>query len=295
MSARDFSLLLTLAAVWGSSFLLMRIATPAFGPFGLVLVRLGLGVLVLVPMLLLRRAPGQFQAHAKPIAIAAFFNSALPFSLLAYSTLKLSAGVTAVLNATTPVIAALLGAAFLNQKLRAAQWSGFALTFLGVTILSSDKFSAVGTEALPAFAASMLAACSYAIGAHYTRAHLRDVPPLISSVGTLGAGTLMLLPCAAMTWPRGTIGAMPWISAALLGVICTGVAYLLYFRLIARIGATRTAAVTVIVPVFAAAWGALILDEPLTTSIVTGAAIVLTGSFLALQPRPPIPATNPEN
>jgi drug/metabolite transporter (DMT)-like permease len=282
LKSRDLGLLLLLAAIWGGSFLLMRIAVPGLGPVAVAAMRVAFAALFLLPLMAGRGELPHLQNRWWPLTVAGFWNSALPFCLLAYSASKLTAGVTAVLNSTTPVMTALIGALFLKQKLRITQWFGLGLSIAGVILLSKSRLRWNGEEGVLPLLTSFGAATSYAIGAHYSRTHLAGLPAIPASGGTLSLATLMLLPLAIFTWPATPITVKLWLAGALLGVLCTGVAYICYFRLIATIGATGASCVTVIVPVFAILWGRLILGEKLTFLTAIGAIIVLIGSTLTL-------------
>lgn len=259
----------------------MRMAAPELGPVTVAFMRVALGTLFLLPLMAARNELSHLRRDWLSLSVAAFWNSAFPFCLLAYSASKLSAGLTAVLNSTTPVMAAVIGAIFLRQQLRFSQWAGLVLCLGGVSLLSRERMGNGKMEILPLLCSFGAATC-YAIGAHYSRARLKGVPAIAASGGTLVIATIMILPLAVFQWPEKSISAKVWVAGVLLGVVCTGIAYILYFRLLSTIGATRASTVTVIVPVFAIFWGGLILQEKLTPLMMAGTVVVLAGSFLTL-------------
>jgi drug/metabolite transporter (DMT)-like permease len=197
-----------------------------------------------------------------------------------------TAGFAAILNAITPMWTALIGWAWLRQPVRPLQWLGLALGIAGVVVLvwGRSGLSLGGAEVplAPAIVAALFATAAYGLAANYTRARLADLSPLVIATGSqIGAAAVLLLP-ALLTWPDAMPDARAWLAALALGIACTGLAYLLYFRLIARVGAMRAASVTFLIPLFATAWGALFLGEALTLQMLAGGAVVLAGTALAL-------------
>ncbi len=287
MKPRDLTDLLLLAALWGASFLFMRIAAPAFGPVALVEVRIAIAAVLLVGLLALRGELAQLRQQApSKLLLLGLVNSALPFVLLTFATLHVTAGFAAILNATTPLWTALIAWAWLRQPIRAPQWLGLAIGLAGVTILVWGKASfapdasQLGTTL--ALLAALAATACYGLSANYTRSRLTGMPPLALAAGSQIAAALLLAVPAAMRWPATLPGPLAWISAAVLGIACTALAYLLYFRLLARVGAVAASAVTFLIPVFASGWGALFLAEAVTLQMLAGGAVILAGTALAL-------------
>ena len=286
MRTRDLTDLLLLAALWGASFLFMRIAAPAFGPIALVEVRVVVAALFLGALLALRGQLRALRGRPAHLAVLGVLNSALPFVLLNYAVLHVTAGFAAILNATTPLWTALIGWLWLRNAIRPLQWLGLAIGLAGVVVLVWGKASftpsatQVGTTL--ALAAALVATCAYGLSAHYTRRYLDGVPALVVATGSqLSAAVVLLLP-ALVTWPATPPSALAWTSAAVLGVACTGLAYLLYFRLLTRIGAVGASAVTFLIPAFASGWGALFLDEAVTLQMIAGGGVILAGTALVL-------------
>lgn len=285
MRGRDAVDLLLLAAIWGSSFLFIRIAAPAFGPLALVEVRMASGALVLLPMLAAGVGLKSLRRHARPIALISVINFAVPFVLVTYALLTLTAADASMLNGTVPMWTALIAALWFGERVRASQWIGLAVGALGVVVLVGDKvdFSpGGGRRETIAVGAALLGMFFYGLSANVARRTLGGVPPMATATGSQIGAAILLAPLAALTWPEQTPSAGPWAAALVLGVLCTGLAHLLFFRLIERVGAMRAANVTYLIPLFATLWGTIFLGEPLTLRLLVGGAIVLTGTALAL-------------
>jgi drug/metabolite transporter (DMT)-like permease len=290
MKARDLSALLLLAAIWGASFLFMRAAAPEFGAFALVFVRVGLASLVLLPLLFWQGQWPMLRQHWRAIAVVGLLNSALPFILFTVAALALNAGLMAIFNATTPLWTAVVAWLWLGHRPAAQRALGLAIGFGGVVFLAAGKASLLpgehGVSPAAAIAACLGAALLYGVASNYTQKRLPGVPALALSVGSmLSATAVMALPALA-TWPAVTPGATAWGAAVLLAVLCSGVAYILYFGLIARLGPSGASSVTFLIPLFAVLWGALWLDERPTTAMWVGGAVILAGTALATMVRP---------
>lgn len=295
MTRRDLTDLVLLAAIWGASFLFMRIAAPAFGPVALVEVRMAVGGLFLLPLLALRGGLPALRTHGRRIALVGVLNSTLPFLLITYAMLTLTAAMGSVLNATVPMWTALVASVWLGDQPRRLQWLGMAVGAAGVLVLVGDRLdfnpSGAGWTETVAIGAALLGMFLYGVSANVARQTLAGVPTLATATGSQLAAAVLLAPAAALLWPAQQIPATAWAAAIVLGLLCTGFAYVLYFRLIDRIGATRSANVTYLIPLFATVWGTTFLAEPLTPRLLAGGAIVLAGTALALgvAPRLPLP------
>ncbi|WP_341502277.1 DMT family transporter [Gallaecimonas sp. GXIMD4217] len=280
MPRRYLPELLLLAAVWGASFLFMRVSAPAFGPVPLIAIRVGVAALVLLPVLLWRRQGRAMLAQTKPLVVVGLVNSALPFSLFAFATLYLSAGLTAIVNSTAPLWTALVAFALWHERLSARRLLGILIGLGGMCILVWDKLGM--SDALWAIGAGVLASLCYGFGANYTKRYLPGVPALVTTVGSQITATLMLLPLAVWLWPTASIPSQAWLAAIALGVLCTGLAYLLFFRLINHVGPGNAVMVTFLIPIFGAFWGNLFLDEPVTLTMVLGGAVILFGTAYSM-------------
>lgn len=277
-SLADAASLLFLAAIWGGSFLFMRVAAPQFGPLALIEVRVAIAALFLLSVSLWRGEARALLRDTGPLVLLGAFNSALPFVLFAYATLSLPAGFASVLNATVPLFVALIGAVWLGERFGPRRVVGLALGFAGVVALVWPKLGA--TDERLAVAAGLAASVSYAVCGHYTKRRFARVSPLAIATGSQIAAALLLAPLAAWHLPATLPDARAWFAVVALGVLCTAVAYLVYFRLVARVDATHASVVTYLVPVFGIAWGALFLGEVVTLAMLVGAAVVLAGVVL---------------
>ena len=281
MKPRDLTDLLLLAALWGGSFLFMRYAAPAFGAAPLMWIRVAIASACLLPLLLASGQGRELVSRAGVMTVMGVANSALPFVLIAWATLSITAGLAAILNATTPIFTAIVAALWLRERLTAVRLVGLALGLAGVVVLAADKADFKPGGSGWALLASLAAAVSYGFAANYARRHVTGVPALVNATGSQVAATVVLAPFAWWLWPGRTPGLLAWGAALALGVGCTALAYLLYFRLLARVGPARAVTVTYLVPLFATVWGALLLDEAFTLRMAVGGAIVLAGTALA--------------
>lgn len=281
--SRDKYELLVLAAVWGGSFICMRIAVPEFGPSALMFLRVGLAALVVVPLVALRgRNLMLVLRHWRPMLLVGAFNMALPFLSYAYAGETLNAGFLAVANASTPICAAIVGRVWLKDKLSPMRILGLLISMAGILVLVWDKldFSSGGTglAALAAIAPSLL----YGIGTNATKRYLSGMDPLVTTSGNMLMASLILLPLAVWNWPTQPVSIGAWSATLVLALICTGAAYALFFRLVATMGPTGATSVTFLVPVFGMVWGLLLLGEPITARVLLGAGIILAGTALVM-------------
>lgn len=261
-----------LGAIWGASFLFMRVAAPEFGPAALVELRLALGAIVLMPFLWKARASFPLRLWPKLVLIGAI-NSAVPFLLFAWGAERAPAGVGAICNAMTVLFTALVGAMFFGERIGLARSITLAIGFAGVVVLASGRIA--GAEIGPAVLAGSAAALLYGIGINLVRRHLTGLPATAVAPATLLCGAILLLPFGIAQWPAHAPSAHAWLSVALLGVMCTGIAYVMYYRLIARIGPARTSTVTYLVPLFGVAWAWALLGEAPTLRMLVAGGLIL--------------------
>jgi drug/metabolite transporter (DMT)-like permease len=289
MRRADLVDLFVLAALWGASFLFMRVAVPQFGPLAMAGVRVAGASLLLLALLGWRGELGLLRQHAKPLFIVGVTNSALPFALFGYAALHLSAGLSAIFNASTPLFGALIAWAWLHDRLTPWRVAGLGIGFIGVAGLAWSKAGSVHGGPAWAVAACLAAPVLYGFSASFTKRHLAGVPALAQATGSQVFATVALAVPAALAWPATPPDAQAWLMLALLAVLCTGLAYVLYFRLIRNVGPARAIAVTFLIPAFAVLWGALFLGESITLPMLLGCVVILVGTALAtgLLPRPP--------
>lgn len=278
----DFVLL---AAVWGSSFLFMRIAVVDFGAIPTALLRAAIGALALLPVLLLRGGSAALLPHWKPVFAAGVLNASIPSAGLAYALLSLTTGMTSIINATVPLFGALIAWLWLSQRPSKLALLGLAAGFVGVAGLAwhtaGVKVGANGVSNVLAMLSAAAGAASGAFSALFARRYLLGVPPVALAAGSqMGASLGLLLP-ALLLWPAHTPGAMAWLGVAAAGVVCTGVGYLLFFRVVERAGPARALSVTFVMPLFAMAYGYVLLGEDVTAQMLGCAALIIGGTALS--------------
>jgi len=280
MSKRDLCDLLLLGAIWGASFLFMRMGAADFGPAALVFVRVAGAAAFLLPLL----GPALRQ-HWRRIAIVGLLNSALPFLLFTTAALVLGAALMSVFNATAPIWSAVVAWAWLGEKPTRERLVGLAIGVAGVMGLAWGKADFKpgehGISAAAGVAACVAGTVLYGVAANYTRKYLAGVPSMAAAAGSQLSSAVFVLPLALWTWPETNPGVLPWLAALTLAVLCTGVAYVLYFRLIGSAGTSNAISVTLLVPAFAMAWGWLFLHEQPTAGMLFGCAVILFGTALS--------------
>lgn len=277
----DITELLTLAALWGAAFLFMRMGAAEFGPVALSAVRVIGASMLLLPLLAWRGQLGTLRAHWRPILIVGITNSALPFLCFAYAALSLTAGLSSIFNASSPLFGAVIAWLWLKDRLTPARVLGLLIGFSGVLWLAwgSADFKPGGTGW--ALLACLAGPLCYGWSASFAKRHLAGVPPLAVAAGSqLGAALVLTVP-AVLWWPATAPSPSTWAAAALLALLCTGVAYLLYFRLIANVGPANAIAVTFLIPGFAVLWAWLLLGERLTLAMLVGCGVIAIGTALA--------------
>lgn len=280
MRWRELGILLLLAAIWGGSFIFIRVAVTVLGPFALVEIRVGLaGLALLLYALAVRRAPALWQRRWAFLLLG-LLNAAIPFCLISTAELHLTASLAAILNATTPLFTALVAAVWLGERLTLRKGVGLGLGLAGVVI-------AVGWSPLPftlpvllSAGASLLAAFTYGLGGVYSARQFKGVPLLDLNIGQCLGAALALLPLAGATAPRA-VPSLPVVLAVLaLSLLGTAFAYLLFFHLIQTVGATRTLTVTFLVPIFGLIWGAVFLHEAIGAGTLLGLGVILSAILL---------------
>jgi drug/metabolite transporter (DMT)-like permease len=283
MTRRDLLAFVMLGAIWGASFLFMRVSVPEFGAVALIECRVVIGAVFLTIALALRGGLPTLRGLGAALTLVGAINTAIPFSLFAFATISLTAGFSSVLNATVPLFSAALAMLWFRERLTPAQLGGLGVGFLGVVILVWSKLGVPGD--LRAVAAGLSASVLYAMAAHYSKRRFAGVAPLSIAAGSLIAASVMLLPLAIWWWPERMPSWKAWGCALVLGVVCTGLAYILYFRLLARVGAAKAVIVTYLIPVFGTSWGALLLRESLSLRMLIGCGLILCGIAFVTRPQ----------
>ncbi|WP_199611077.1 DMT family transporter [Flocculibacter collagenilyticus] len=271
-----------LAVIWGASFLLMRIAVPEFGPFALMELRVAIAAIALIPILIIHQKHKELWQHRKPIFNVGIINSAIPFVLFGYATLYLTAGYTAIINATAPLWTAIIAYFWFRQLLSRSALSGLLIGFVGVTALVWDKLSSLSNNITLAIFAALGATFLYGVTVNYTKVNLAQVNPSAIATGSQISAAIVLMPLAFIYWPTQPISLQAWISVISLGVICTAFAYILYFRLLRNIGGAKAVTVAYFIPVFASLFGVYFLHEPISISMITGGSLIILGTALTM-------------
>lgn len=273
--------LLLLAALWGASFLFLRISSPEFGPVALVFVRTAVAALALLPWLLMSGHAKKLLQHWRLFFFLGAVSTALPFSLFAYTSVHIASGYTSILNATTPLFSALIAWAWLQERLDGYGVLGLALGFVGVVWLASEqaKDSAVISGVLPVLAA-LTATSLYAFSSAFAKLKLSHLTPLTVATGSQLYSAIILAPFAALLWPSQLPSVGAWSAALALAIFCTAIALIIFFRLLQSDGVTKTVAVTYLIPLFAVLWGVVFLGERVSMSMVLGGGSVLLGVSL---------------
>lgn len=271
--------IVSLGAVWGASFMFMRVAAKDFGAMPLVFVRLGLGALVLSPFLW--RARGAISPAVWPrLAMIGAINAAVPFALFAWAAQRAPAGVGAITNSMAVLFATLVAFLFYGEKIGRWRVAALAAGFAGVMVLASGKVA--GASIGWPVAAGTTAAFLYGVGGNLVKRHLTGLPATAVAAATLAGAALLTAPFAIAQWPTQPLPARSWAAAAALGVLCTGIAFVVYYRLIARVGAPRAATTTYLVPLFGVGWAWWLLSEPLTPNMAVAGVLIL-GSVVISQ------------
>ncbi|MEE1674593.1 DMT family transporter [Agarivorans aestuarii] len=271
--------LLLLSAIWGSSFLFMRIAAPVLGPAMLIELRVGFAALFLLLVGYFLKKKLNLKQHWRHYFILGFFNSALPFLLLAYAAQTLSASLLSILNATAPIWGAIISALWLRQALPGKKVLGLVIGVVGVAILVGFDNASIEPGAKLAIAASIGAAVCYGIASSYAHS-AKSVEPFANAHGGMWASTILVLPALLFFPVVETPSSNLLLSVVFLGVVCSGVAYLLYYRLISDVGASSALTVTFLIPIFGIFWGSVFLQESIGWSTVVGTMIILLGTAL---------------
>lgn len=285
MSLRDLGLLVALGALWGASFIFIRVAAPALGPFALVEFRVFLAAAALaVYAIFLGNALG-IRERWRGFVLLGGLNAAIPFSLISVAQLELTASFGAILNSTTPLFGAIVAAVWIGDPFTKRKTIGLVMGIAGVAVL-------VGWSPLPITLALVLAVCAsltaslfYGIGSVYAKRNFAGIPPLGLAIGQLSGAAAVVLPFAVADAPSEVPPTPVAFSVLALALLSTAVAYLIYFRLIASVGPTKTLTVTFLVPVFGVFLGSLVLGESVGGGTLPGLAIILASVFLVNEVR----------
>jgi drug/metabolite transporter (DMT)-like permease len=278
----DFVLL---AAMWGASFMFMRVAARDMGALPAAGLRVCIAALALLPLLLFKGLGASLRQHWKLTFAVGIINSAIPFVCFTYALLSITTGLSAILNATVPLFGALIAWLWLKDRPSGSRMVGLAVGFVGVAMLAWDEASftpdASGASSGWAVLACLMACLCYGTAASIAKRFMGGLPSLVSATGSQMGAALFLLPLTLWFWPTHMPSLQAWGAVVVLGVVCTGLAYILYFRLIERAGPARALSVTFAIPAFAVFYGVLLLGESITPWMVVCALVIIAGTSLS--------------
>jgi drug/metabolite transporter (DMT)-like permease len=274
-----------LAAIWGASFLFTRIGTVEFGVWATAGLRVLIATLFLLPILLIRGHSQSLREHWKLVLLVGLTNSAIPFVCFSFALQSITVGLSSLLNATVPLFGAVIAWVWLSDRPSGSRMLGLAIGFIGVAMLAWDKASfkpdASGLSSGWGVLACLFACICYGISASFTKKFLGGLPSLVSSTGSQLGAALALLPLTIFYWPSQAVSMKAWGAVISLGVVCTGFAYILFFRLIERAGPAKALSVTFAIPVFAVLYGVILLGETVTPWMVGCGLVIVLGTTLS--------------
>ena len=274
-----------LAAIWGASFLFMHLGAREFGAVATAGVRVTIAALFLLPILLWNGLGRQLAQHWKKTFFVGLLSSGIPFACYAFALLSISTGLSSILNATVPLFGAVVAWVWLKDRPHGLRIVGLALGFIGVALLAWDKASfkpdATGQSSAWAVLACLVACLCYGLSASFTKRYLGGIPSLVTATGSQMGATLILLIPTLVFWPATLPGLQAWLSLLVVGIVCTGLAYVLYFRIIERAGPAKALAVTFVVPVFAVFYGVVFLGEQVSLWMLGCALVIVCGTALS--------------
>lgn len=281
MKLKDIMALFALAALWGASFLFIRIASPVFGPLLTIQGRVTIAAAALIIFLTATRSSAQFKQRWKQYLIIGALNAAIPFTLIATAELTLPASISAILNSLTPLFTALVVWGWMKETLSIQKWLGIFIGVIGVAILVGWSSLPNTSETMIAIGLSVLSTISYGFAGVYAKKTFAGVPPLALAAGQQTGAAILLIPFTIFQLPSstGNISTMAVLSVIGLALFCTAIAYLLYFYLIDSVGPTKTLSVTFLIPVFGIVWGIIFLHEKLTIGMLIGLIIISVSVF----------------
>lgn len=282
MRPADLGRLLLLAAIWGASYLFMRIAVPHVGPAWMVEGRTLAGGVVMAAYLAATGTPARVSRHWRGYLVLGVVAVAVPFWLIGTAVKTIDASTAAILNATSPIFSAIVAAAWIRERLTAEKVAGIALSIAGIAILVGWTPKPMTGAELFACSLSLMACACYGFSSVFTKVCLKDAPPAALSTASCLVAAGAMAPFTPWPVALSPVPATAWAAVAVLGVVCTAFAFILYYRLIADLGPVRATTVTLLIPVFGIVWGVIFLGEPLTAGRVAGAGTVLMGCALAL-------------
>jgi drug/metabolite transporter (DMT)-like permease len=281
MKLASVILLFLLSAIWGSSFIFIRYLAPLIGPVATADFRMLLAGIALVIFFFATRFRAEWRKNWGHFLVIGLVNSALPFALYSAAALVLPASMEAIFNSLSPMFGALFAALWIKEHLTARKIAGLVLGVAGVVVMSSFAGLSRGLSTILAIAACILAPMCYGLAGVYIKKRAAGAKPMAIAGGSQLLGGLALMPFLFFAPPpRASLSPSVVGLVVVFALLCSAIAYVIYYRLIADIGPTRALTVTFLIPIFAMGWGFLLLGEAITWSMILGAAIILAGTYL---------------
>jgi drug/metabolite transporter (DMT)-like permease len=278
----DFILL---SAIWGSSFMFTKIAAQDIGAIPMAFCRVAIGAMFLLPVLFLKRQSGVLIQHWKKALVVGIFNSGIPFAAYGFALLTISTSTSSIVNASTPLFGALIAWLWLKDKPSLIRSIGLVLGFTGVSLLAIQNAHAAPPGDVAGQLLGMLiclvAPLCYGLSASFTKLYFTNIPALVTSTGSQIGATFFLAPFAIYYWPDHDMQLSTIGSLLALGIVGTGMAFILFFRILALAGPSKALTVTYAVPVFAGFYGVTFLNEIITLPMLLCAAVILVGISLS--------------
>ncbi len=275
MSFTQLAALVTLGAIWGASYIFIRVAVEPFGPVQLMFIRVALSAIILLAYAKLRRVPLDIRRHWRRFLLLGFLASALPFTLIGWAELTVTASMAAILMSTTPLFTALIAAVALGEPLTVYKMIGALLGIVGVTLTVGGSPMEMNAEVVAATVALLAATLCYSLGGVYAKRSFAGVNSMSLSTGQLIGSSFILAPVSLVDLPMHEVSDTAVLAMLALVVLCTAFAYQLYYYLIISAGPTKALTVTLLVPIFGVIWGALLLQESISPGMIVGLLLVL--------------------
>ena len=282
MRPQDAARLVALGAMWGASYLFMRVAVPHLGPAWMIELRVLLAGALLLGFMFIARRESNWRAHWRAWVFVAIVGTAIPFLLIAEALRTIDASTAAILNALVPLFTTVIAAMWIRDPITPAKSAGIVLSIAGTAVLMGWTPQPMTSKELLAASMSVGATMLYGINIVFSRVRLREAAPIATSAYTLLFAAIVLLPFTPLDRDLASVPTVAWLALLGLAVVSTTVAFIYYYRLIADIGPVEASTVTLLVPVFGMLWGVLFLGEPLTPGRVAGCGIILFGCALIL-------------
>jgi drug/metabolite transporter (DMT)-like permease len=287
VSRRGWVLFIAMGVIWGIPYLLIKVAVAEFSPAALVLARTVLAAALLLPIAAMNAQLRPLLPFWRPLLVYTVIEICIPWLLLSYAELRLSSSLTGLLVAAVPLVGAVLVWATGHERIEGRRVAGLLIGFAGVAALVGFD---VDAGDLGSVAAIVVVAFCYALGPLILSRYLSSLPGLGVVAASLAITAVIYLPFGWSQWPSGPVSAPAWLSVIALAVVCTAIAFIVFFQLIAEVGPARAVVITYVNPAVALVLGAIVLDEAVTVPILVGFALILVGSVLATARNREVPA-----